>query len=422
MVEDCDLAGGGLFSFQRITGSLVALGLLVGCGAADEQGGAVPNGDPVTAQASAGPLELVVHGKRYLKVSSLSEAQQAELKDPSLWKGEETVDKLAQLLRAYMAHTQYGEYVEAEPNYKLARISLGLEGGDRPTRGGQNLPAPEVMDKSVTADGDQRAKTAFPNTNPSNAYALYEAGGSGTMVGGRVYSAGHIIYNNAADPGTDGWKCKDGSARASCAVPGYSRWRFGGVINTVNGVETQTWASDWAVCGFVSVPNGWVNLASNASGTQKARWDYSVQNLDGCVPAGAGNVGWWVTDQATLRTRNLFEGGYAQLQPCPALAVGNSTDCPSGVNQLRSNTPGSAYSGGSLFWTNGGASDPALVATGGYIQSSKMDITFGQSGGGLIALDGGSWWAVGTTCNGSANQSSTNYNQMTWEVEGFLYQ
>jgi hypothetical protein len=244
------------------------------------------------------------------------------------------------------------------------------------------------------------------------------------MVGGRVYSAGHVIYNNAGAAGADGWYCKDGVARASCAATGFSRWRFGGIIKTVNGVDQETWASNWAICGFVNVPSGWVNLPANATGTQRARWDYSVQNLDGCVPAGAGNVGWWTTDQATLRTHMIYEGGYAQLQPCPALSIGTFTDCPAGTNQLRSNTPGSAFSAGSLFWTSGGSSDPALIATGGYIQSSKLDVTKGQSGGALIAFDTptNAWWAVGTTSNGSAGQSSANYNHLTSEVVTFLYQ
>ncbi|HKY38443.1 MAG TPA: hypothetical protein VJN18_21015 [Polyangiaceae bacterium] len=189
------------------------------------------------------------------------------------------------------------------------------------------------------------------------------------------------------------------------------------------GGETQTWASAWAICGFVSVPNGWVNLASNSSVTTKARWDYGLQNLDGCVPAGAGNVGWWVTNQATLRVHSLYEGGYAQLQPCPALAFGVAADCPAGTNHLRSGTNGGAFGGGSIFWTVGGNSDPALIATGGYIQSSKMDITPGHSGGALIAFHPGTnaWWAVGTTCNTAPGQSNTNYNHLTFEVQAFLY-
>ncbi|HKY38444.1 MAG TPA: hypothetical protein VJN18_21020 [Polyangiaceae bacterium] len=102
---------------------------------------------------------------------------------------------MAQLLRAYVAHVQYGEYVEAEPNYRLARISLGLEKGGA-SMGGQEPADSGVVDKSITADGDQRAKAPFPNSNPGNAYALFEAGGSGTMVGWRVYTAGHVLYNN----------------------------------------------------------------------------------------------------------------------------------------------------------------------------------------------------------------------------------
>ncbi|HKY35652.1 MAG TPA: hypothetical protein VJN18_06935 [Polyangiaceae bacterium] len=280
------------------------------------------------------------------------------------------------------------------------------------------------VEKSITANGDQRVKADRPNSNPGNSFALFEAGGSGTMVDGRVYTAAHILFNNAAIQGTNGWRCKDGSVQASCAVTGFSRWRFGGRITTTNGVETQTWASAWAICGFVSVPNGWINMVSTPSHTTFARWDYGLQNLDGCVPAGAGSIGWWVTNQATLRTHLLFQGGYAQRLPCPALTTGSSADCPAGTVQLRSNTPGSAYSGGSLFWTDGGFSDPALIVTGGYIRSANMDITLGHSGGSVIAFHPPTkaWWSVGSASNSAAGESDNWYNHLTAEVQAFLYQ
>lgn len=214
------------------------------------------------------------------------------------------------------------------------------------------------VEKSITANGDQRVKADRPNSNPGNSFALFEAGGSGTMVDGRVYTAAHILFNNAAIQGTNGWRCKDGSVQASCAVTGFSRWRFGGRITTTNGVET------------------------------------------------------------------LFQGGYAQRLPCPALTTGSSADCPAGTVQLRSNTPGSAYSGGSLFWTDGGFSDPALIVTGGYIRSANMDITLGHSGGSVIAFHPPTkaWWSVGSASNSAAGESDNWYNHLTAEVQAFLYQ
>jgi len=400
---------------------------LFGCGGTPDV--AESAGEP--GAVAAAPAELIIGGQRYVRVSALSEAELEAMKDPQLWELPETEDKLAQLLRGWVSHAEYGDYVEAEPNRALARISLGLDPSPFGERGGQEPPAsgPHSKPQSITADGDQRF-AGITTANPGNAYALSESGGTGTMVGWRIYTAGHVIYNNSVVPGTDGWTCRNNSTtpfgtEPSCSAAGHPRWRFGGRITVSGGVETQTWATPWVLCGFKNVPTGWRNLPSNASGTTLARWDYAVQNLDGCIPAGAGNVGWWTIDQATLRTRSTYQGGYPALQPCPAGAVGNSTaagDCPGGTVRLRPNTSTRPYTGGTLYYTSGGSSDPNVILTGGYIQSSKLDVTAGHSGGSVIALDGSQWWSVGCASNTAGGQSNTNYNAMTTEVVNFLYQ
>ena len=62
--------------------------------------------------------------------------------------------KLAQLLRSFLSQVEYGEYIEAEPNYELALMSLGQI--PVPERGGDGAPPPgaQVLEKSVTSDGD----------------------------------------------------------------------------------------------------------------------------------------------------------------------------------------------------------------------------------------------------------------------------
>jgi len=409
-------------------GVLVAGALsLAACGGTAD--GNNPTGEASIEQA---PAELIVNGRRYVRESSLSEAERAAIKDPALWEGPETVEKLEQLLRMYISHYKYGDYIEAEPNTKLARISLGLDPSPVGERGGDVAAPEQPVEKSITANGDQRTVAVSTTTNPGNAYALSESGGTGTMVGWRIYTAGHVIFNNIAVPGTDGWTCRNNSTtpfgtEPSCSAAGHPRWRFGGKITVSGGVETQTWATPWTLCGYKSVPAGWRNLPAGQSGTTWARWDYGFQNLDGCIPAGAGNVGWWTIDQATLRTSTTFQGGYPALQPCPAGAVGNSTaagDCPGGSVRLRPNTSTRPYTGGTLYWTSGGSSDPNLILTGGYIQSSKFDVTAGHSGGSIIAWDPGTsaYWSVGNASNTAGGQSNTNYNALTTEVVNFIYQ
>jgi hypothetical protein len=415
-----------IYHFQKhsVTVAIFA-SMQVGCSGSTDTAESViaPN------STSSAPAELVIAGHRYVRLSAISDVEQAAMKDPALWEQPETVEKLSQLLRGWISDYKYGDYVEAEPNVELARISLGLEQSPHGLRGGDEAPAngAPLVEKSITADGDQRAVSFSSTVSPDNAFALFESGGTGTMVGGRVYTAGHVIFNNTAVPGTDGWTCKNNTTtpfgtEPSCSAAGHPRWRFGGKISTSG---TQTWATDWVLCGSKNVPNGWVNLPASSSGTAIARWDYAVQHLDGCIPAGAGNVGWWIIDQATLRLRSTFQGGYPALQPCPAGAVGNSTaagDCPGGSVRLRPDTSTRPYTGGSLYWSSGGSSDPNVIVTGGYIQSSKLDVTAGDSGGSVIAFDSSAWWSVGCASNTAGGQSNTNYNNLTQEVVNFLYQ
>lgn len=407
------------FALARFRSLAAVFGAVVLTGCAST---AAKSGDADGAgQRGSAPAELVIDGARYVRRSALSEAEVAKLKDPQLWQEPQTLDKLAQLLRSYLWHAEYGEYIEAEPNYELAMVSLGQiavpeRGGDGPLP-----PGAQVVDKSITSDGDGRNPISSGEINlwPNNAYALVESGGTGTMVGWRVYTAGHVLWNNATSGITQGWRCRDGSASnaaSPCANPGHPRFRFSGRAIPLSNPQ---FATAWALCGWKRVPSGWVNMPANTGNTALARWDYALQNLDGCIPAGADSVGWWVAPQATLRVTELWHGGYPQLQPCPALSFGGTADCPAGTPRL-AGAPGSAYAAGTLFWSAGGSSDPNLIATGGYLQSSKMDVTPGDSGGAIIGWNNG-WFAVATASNTAPGGSNTNYNWMTAEVQAFLY-
>ena len=79
------------------------------------------------------------------------------------------------------------------------------------------------------------------------------------------------------------------------------------------------------------------------------------------------------------------------------------------------------YTAGSIYWA-GYYADDNLFASLGQIQTQTIDTTRGMSGGAMIGYYAptNSWYAVGTDSNST---SSWNYfSQMTWEVQGFIYQ
>lgn len=116
-----------------VTTATCFIGAGAGCGGRLEPSGWI---DPAAGAAAAGPEELTVGGRRYVRPSALSEEDRRALTAPALWEPPETVDKLAQLLRAYILHNEYGEYVDAQPNYDAARRSLGIDPPLTASRGG----------------------------------------------------------------------------------------------------------------------------------------------------------------------------------------------------------------------------------------------------------------------------------------------
>ena len=123
-----------------LTCTAIGAALLLGCG--DTSDAAV---DDEYATVSESPPEIMLNGRRYVKLSLLSESERAELENPALWEQPETVEKLEQLLRAIVSHHQYGDYIEAAPNRELARISLGLD------------PSPRGLRDDVAPDGAPRS-------------------------------------------------------------------------------------------------------------------------------------------------------------------------------------------------------------------------------------------------------------------------
>lgn len=406
---------------NNVSWARVMTGLLVLLGSGCATGGP-EQGDAITADQ--GPDELELNGHHYVRRWMLSELEVAEMTDPALWQPPETVDKLAQLLRGNIVHAEYGEYVEAEPNYALARISLGQAGALKADSEPLN-PEDAVAVKTISTDGDGRTKIGFTNqlSLPPFASALFESGGTGTMVNWRVYTAAHVLFNNPIIGGLDGWNCRNGTKDPSgaCTAAGQPRWRFGGEI--VNG--TPTFTTSWLLCGYKNVSTGWAGLPSNSTSETMARWDYGFQNLDGCIPStGVSSVGSWGPSQSTLRTLSLYSYGYPGLYKCPALTGGLPGDCPvaaggQGIIQLLPDFVTRPYTGASLFRTSA-TNDTALVQTGGYIKTGKLDFTVGQSGASLLVVSNGSWFAVGANSNTVVGTSFSWFNYMTVEVQNFI--
>lgn len=91
------------------------------------QGVGLKNGGRRSREATPRDDDTTLHGGLTSVTSSLSDDELEQLKNPELWQPPETLDKVAQLVRSYLRHPEYGEYVEAEPNYELARIKLGID-------------------------------------------------------------------------------------------------------------------------------------------------------------------------------------------------------------------------------------------------------------------------------------------------------
>ncbi len=424
-----------LGSAERLFCSVLGLIVVSACASANDD-----DDDPVIGQASAhldvGPNDLVIENRRFVREDTLTAEELKELQDPALWSPPETVEKLAQLLRAYVLDPKYGPYVEAEPNYELARISLGLAKSPFSDRAASKRPSDGTVEKTVSSNGDQRAEVVAPTQNPGSAIAMSEYSGSGVNLafagaggaGSRIYTAGHVLYNNAKVPGANGWNCANGSSNASgCSSPTWNaRFRFGGRVNTATVPATPTWAGGFVGCGTMSVPNGWVNMASSASIETLARYDYGRVNMDACVPAGTSAMGWWVSTQAELRPTPITAWGYPLLRGCPALANGVESGSDCGLFPITEVlTIGSRpFTGGTVI-VGEPVTDTALTQTNGYIKTRKVDTTAGNSGGPLGAWDTATsnWYVVGVDSAHNDDGLGTNYfNSLTWEVVNFVLQ
>jgi hypothetical protein len=392
--------------------------LLLGSGCAAAVDGTSQDDIDGSETVVAQPSELLIGGRRFVPVSSLTESELKVLHDPQLWQPPQTVEKLATNLRRHMLHMEHGEYVEAEPNFELARISLGLQ--PSPIEGDQGGGSEPNIGRVITSDGDQRF-TGCTNCYPGTAVAMFESGGSGAMISRNsdfaVYTAGHVVYNNANETGSDGWYCQNGTKQANLAnCSPHARWAFGG-----NG---GTWFRNFTICGFRFVPNGWANMPAGTSTTGAVRWDYAVQNLEGCV-SGTGALGWSQWGDNDLNSTTLFSSGYPTYFTCPANTSGVSNaaggDCAAsgsqGVVQLVPTNLSRPFTAGNLFFSNAGSK----VGHGTGFWNMNLDSTTGMSGGSAMYSSNGVWVSVGVVSRGSSS-GRTYYNRMTTEVINFIFQ
>ena len=88
--------------------SLLLTGALLssGCAGTEES----REDEEVSAHKSAiieQPSELIIKGRRFVPLASLTRGELDELRDPELWKPPQTVEKLATNLRAHMLHMEH---------------------------------------------------------------------------------------------------------------------------------------------------------------------------------------------------------------------------------------------------------------------------------------------------------------------------
>ena len=232
-----------------------------------------------------------------------------------------------------------------------------------------------------------------------------------------VYTAGHVVYNNVTDAGTDGWYCRNGTTQATLGnCSPHAGWAFGG-----NG---GNWFRNFTICGYRFAPNGWTNMPAGEPTTTVVRWDYAMQNLEACV-SGTGSLGWSNWGDTAIDSFTLYAGGYPAYFTCPANTSGVSNapggDCPAsgsqGVVQLVPTNLARPFTAGNIFFSSAGTK----VGHGTGIWRMNLDSTTGMSGGSAIYLSSGVWVSVGVVSR-AAGSGNTYYNRMTTEVINFIFQ
>ena len=184
------------------------------------------------------------------------------------------------------------------------------------------------------------------------------------------------------------------------------RWAFGG--------RGDSWVAGFRLCGYRFVPNGWSNMPSGTDAATAARWDYGMQNLDGCRP-NVNSFGWSV--QSSLSGKAIYNGGYPGLEPCPADSSGipgPNGDCPNGTPQVVPTDFSRPFTQGQLFFANG-----SQQGSGTGWWAFDIDSTQGHRGWPSYYWDSG-WMYVTGAVSRKRSTGITYYNRYTSEVHGFL--
>lgn len=136
-------------------------------------------------------------------------------------------------------------------------------------------------------------------------------------------------------------------------------------------------------------------MPSGTDAATAARWDYGMQNLDGCRPQVNCLVG----------------------EPCPADSSGipgPNGDCPNGTPQVVPTDFSRPFTQGQLFFANG-----SQQGSGTGWWAFDIDSTQGHRGWPSYYWDSG-WMYVTGAVSRKRFTGITYYNRYTSEVHGFL--
>lgn len=360
--------------------------------------------------------------------------QKAELSDPRWWATPDDPESLAQLMREHV-QTPTGYYIEAEPNFELASKLLASEQETAPnTRGFDGREGRAI----IGGDGrDNISNTA----GVGRMIAASENGGSGAMYAQtRLYTAAHVVYNNAPSGysvgGTVpvGWICRNGTVDTTpganpcdgAGEPGDPRWRFQGLTSPTNIFTSNGMVN----CGWnIVASNGHINMpATETSAWVWARHDYARVDFSCSV---GDHTGWFGTAgfaNASLPSSGVRAMGYPGRAWCPAGAKGTSTDCVTntmtgqGIAQRDA-----APTTWANLWRSPGSSVTAGSSEADHTLRFWQDWTAGQSGGPLghyfineLGWEG--WHIIGVVSNSASGASPVNRaNRRTDTVRAFLF-
>jgi V8-like Glu-specific endopeptidase len=364
-----------------------------GCGGVD---GEAVGGEQQEISA-AGPEEIVLEGRAFVRLDTVSVDERAVYRDGASAYEEGSREWLAYAFRDVAMSEEYGGvYLERDPNFALADEIIANDAKLARGEAVESDPSPPREYRQIVGGSDGR--TSVSRAWPNSPIGRISTGCSSVLVtANRAYTAAHCVYDNRTDdtPSQQGWICNDGTLNLSGCTLGSYNFNSSGVVT----------------CSKTTyVPSAWVDHTdgvlrdpeTESDYWKRARWDRakvvfscSPGSTDGYLgttvlpnPSGFSSYAGWVV-------------GYPSRVPCPDGSGGTSVDCPNGTLQQGGATP-NLFSGYGLF-------APGVLQPS-YTWNAVIDSTAGNSGGPVLE---NSYYVVGVAVNQNGDYNKANRIEST---------